>query len=68
LKVIQAFKTPLFSSTMALDPKTHNIYLAAGRFDVPNPTWETVMPVGKLVPGSFRVVVYAMDPSPASRK
>jgi DNA-binding beta-propeller fold protein YncE len=68
LKVIQTFKTPLFSRTMALDLKTHNIYLAAGRWDVPNPTWETVMPVGKLVPGTFRVVVYGMGPSPASSK
>ena len=68
LKVVHTFKTPLFSRTMALDLKTHNIYLAAGKFDVPNPTWETVMPVGKLVPGTFKVVVYGMGTSPNPTK
>ncbi len=62
LTVVQTLKTQRGSRTMALDPKTHRIYLSAAEF-VPAPT----SPNGQrrrpqIVPGSFKVLVYGLEP------
>jgi DNA-binding beta-propeller fold protein YncE len=62
LTVVQTLKTQRGSRTMALDPKTHRIYLSAAEF-VPAPT----SPNGQrrrpqIVPGSFKVLVYELEP------
>ena len=61
LTVVQTLKTESGARTMALDPKTHRIYLASAKF---GPASE--QPVGgkkarpSIVPGSFKVLVYEM--------
>jgi DNA-binding beta-propeller fold protein YncE len=56
LTVVQTLTTEQGARTMALDPKTHNIYLASAKFDsAPEPGKRPQM-----VPGSFKVLVYAM--------
>jgi len=52
--VVQTLTTELGARTMTLDPKTHNIYLATAKFQAP--------PVHKVVPGSFKILVYGMNP------
>jgi DNA-binding beta-propeller fold protein YncE len=54
LTVVQTLTTELGARTMTLDPKTHNIYLATAKFQAP--------PVHKVVPGSFKILVYGMNP------
>jgi DNA-binding beta-propeller fold protein YncE len=62
LTVVQTLKTELRARTMALDPKTHKIYLASARFgaasDQPSGGKK-----GRLsaVPGTFKVLVYGME-------
>jgi DNA-binding beta-propeller fold protein YncE len=61
LAVLQTLATPPRSRTMTLDPATHRLYVAAAEFQAP-----TTGPDGKpqrpqVAPGSFRVVVYALD-------
>ena len=58
LRVVQTLHTQPSARTMALDPKTHRIYLAAG-------TWQAqpanASPTGHrraIVPGTFKVLVY----------
>jgi len=57
LTVVQTLATQRGSRTMTLDPKTHKIYLAAGKFDAPAPGERR----GRMVPGSFKILVYGMD-------
>ncbi len=65
LEVVQRLATPKRSRTMTLDPKTHRLYVAAAEFAPPaagpdgKPQWP------KVVPGSFKVVVYELAQSPA---
>jgi DNA-binding beta-propeller fold protein YncE len=62
LTVVQTLKTELRAKTMALDPKTHKIYLASAKIGaVPD-----AAPGGKkgrpsVVPGTFKVLVYGME-------
>ena len=61
LSLVQTLKTPARARTMALDPKTHNIYLATAQFETappPAPGAPRVRP--KMVPGSFSVAVFSM--------
>jgi hypothetical protein len=55
--VIQTLKTERGARTMALDPSTHRIYLASGKFGDP--------PAGggraQLLPNSMRIVVYGIN-------
>jgi DNA-binding beta-propeller fold protein YncE len=60
LAVVQTLATPKRSRTMTLDPKTHQLYVAAADFEPP-----TTGPAGRpqrprVLAGSFRVVVYEM--------
>jgi DNA-binding beta-propeller fold protein YncE len=56
LSVVQTLQTQPGARTMALDPSTHNIYLATADL-VPAPAGS---PPGRpaIVPGSFRILVY----------
>jgi DNA-binding beta-propeller fold protein YncE len=62
LTVVQTLKTEPRARTMALDPKTHRIYLASAKFGPPSE-----QPSGgrkarpSVVPGSFKVLVYGME-------
>ena len=59
LTVVQTLKTEPRARTMALDPKTHRIYLASAKFEAPNPNGgERQRP--RMVPGSFKILVYGM--------
>jgi len=61
LTVVQTLKTEPRAKTMALDPKTHKIYLASARFGAASD-----QPSGgkkgrpSPVPGTFKVLVYGM--------
>lgn len=62
LTVVQTLKTEPRARTMALDTKTHKIYLASARFGA-----TTDQPAGgkkgrpSAVPGTFKVLVYGME-------
>ena len=61
LTVAQTLATQVGSRTMALDPKTHKIYLAAAKFEAPTepaPAGGRARP--KMVPGTFKILVYGM--------
>jgi len=57
LKVVQTLKTTRGARTMALDPATHTIYLAAVNYE-PQASGSTDRP--KAIAGSFKVLVYQM--------
>jgi YVTN family beta-propeller protein len=57
LTVVQTLETQRGSRTMALDPKTHKIYLAAAKFEAPAEGQRR----GKMVPDSFKILVYGME-------
>jgi hypothetical protein len=57
LTVVQTLETQRGSRTMALDPKTHKIYLAAAKFEAPAEGQRR----GKMVTGSFKILVYGME-------
>ena len=57
LKVIQTLKTARGGRTMALDPTTHMIYVAATDYE-PQPAGSKDRP--KAIPGTFKVLVYQM--------
>ncbi len=61
LSLVQTLKTPARSRTMALDPKTHNIYVSAAKFE-PGPEAAAGAPPSRprMVPGSFHVAVFSM--------
>jgi DNA-binding beta-propeller fold protein YncE len=56
LTVVQTLKTERGARTMALDARTHNIYLVTARMEAPAPGERR----GKIVPGTFKVLVYGM--------
>lgn len=61
LTVVQTLTTEKGAKTMALDPKTHRIYLASAKYEA-----AAAQPAGggrqrpKMVPGSFKILVYGM--------
>jgi len=57
LSVVQTLKTEPRARTMALDPKTHRIYLASAKFEAPAAGERRP----RVVPGSFKVLVYEME-------
>jgi DNA-binding beta-propeller fold protein YncE len=61
--VVQVLKTVQGARTMTLDPKTHRIYLAAVDFEAhaAQATPGQRAPRPKMVPNSFRVLVYGTD-------
>ncbi len=62
LTVVQTLATERGARTMALDPKTHRIYLPSAKYE-PQPTQTpgTARQRPKIIPGSFKVLVYGMD-------
>ncbi len=61
LTVVQTLKTEPRAKTMTLDPKTHKIYLASARFEPsPEPAPGERRQRPKMVPGSFKILVYGM--------
>jgi len=59
LSEVQTIKTAYGAKTMALDPKTHNIYLSTSDFDPPPPPTERQpRPLPRAKQGNFRVLVY----------
>src|SRR5207249_4914890 len=60
LTVIQTLKTERGARTMALDPKTHRIYLPSAKFEPapsPSPGMSPARP--RIVPNTLKVLVYA---------
>ena len=64
LKIVQTLKTRRGARTMALDPVTHTIYLAATDYE-PQAPGSKERP--KMVPGTFRILVYQMSGSAGAR-
>jgi DNA-binding beta-propeller fold protein YncE len=60
LSIVQTLATPPRSRTMTLDPKTHRIYIATAQFENQPPTTEGKPQRPRVVPASFKVVVYEM--------
>ena len=61
LTVVQTLKTERGARTMTLDPRTHKIYLASARFEPsPEPATGERRQRPKMVPGSFKILVYGM--------
>ncbi len=63
LTVVQTLKTEPRAKTMALDPKTHRIYLGSARFGPPSEQTAGGKKQGRpaVVPGTFKVLVYGME-------
>ena len=58
--VVQTLATAPGAKTMSLDPQTHRIYLAAAKFDS-QPGLDGAKPKKpKMIPGSYRVLVYEL--------
>jgi DNA-binding beta-propeller fold protein YncE len=59
LSEVQTLKTEYGAKTMAIDPKTHNIFLSTSDFDPPGPpTEKQPHPLPRAKPSNFRVLVY----------
>jgi hypothetical protein len=59
LSEVQTVKTEYGAKTMALDPKTHNLFLSTSDFDPPlAPTEKQPRPNPRAKQGNFRVLVY----------
>ena len=63
LTVVQVLQTARGARTMTLDPKSHRIYLAAADYEAPaaQPSPGQRPPRPKMVPNSFRVLVYGPE-------
>jgi hypothetical protein len=57
LTVMQTLKTEPGARTMTIDPTTHKIYLASAKTETPAAGQRR----GKMVAGSFKILVYGMD-------
>jgi glucose dehydrogenase len=56
---VEAVTTEYGAKTMAVDPKTHNIFLTTSDFGpAPAPTKERPNPQRPTIPGTFRLLVY----------
>jgi hypothetical protein len=59
LSVVDTLQTEVGAKTMALDPKTHNLYLTTADFGpAPAPTAEEPNPNPVGIPGTFRLLIY----------
>jgi DNA-binding beta-propeller fold protein YncE len=60
LSEVQALKTEYGAKTMAIDPKTHNLFVSTSDFDPPAaPTEKQPNPLPRAKQANFRVLVYA---------
>jgi YVTN family beta-propeller protein len=67
LTIVQSLTTERGARTMTLDPKTHNIYLPSAKFELqPVPAAGERPQRPKMIPGSFKVLVYGMGNAPKS--
>jgi DNA-binding beta-propeller fold protein YncE len=57
-RVVENVKTQVSARTMALDPKTHRVFLSAAEFEPAPVASGQQRSRGKMVPGSFCVLVY----------
>lgn len=61
LTVVQTLTTERGARTMALDPKTHKIYLGAAKYEAPaGGSSGSGRERRRMVPGSFKILVYGM--------
>jgi YVTN family beta-propeller protein len=61
-EVVQTLTTEPRSKTMALDPRTHVIYVPAAKFEpAPPPTPEQPRPRPQVIPGTMRVLVFGSN-------
>jgi YVTN family beta-propeller protein len=60
LTVVQTLQTATGARTMALDPATHRIYLAAAKY-APPPEGSPANARPTLIPGSMHLLVYGLD-------
>jgi DNA-binding beta-propeller fold protein YncE len=60
LKVVQTLETATGARTMALDPSTHRIYLAAAKY-TPPPAGSAPNARPVMVPGSMHLKIYGID-------
>jgi len=58
LTVVQTLATEKGARTMALDPKTHRLYLATAKFEPPDPNHPDKRP--RIIPDTFKILVYGM--------
>jgi hypothetical protein len=59
LSEVETVKTEYGAKTMALDPKTHDLYLTTSDFDpAAAPTEKQPNPLPRAKPGNFRLLVY----------
>ena len=57
--VLENVKTQAGAKTIALDPKTHNVFLPVAEFGPrPEPTADQPHPRPSIVPGTFNVLVF----------
>jgi DNA-binding beta-propeller fold protein YncE len=57
--VVETVHTEFGAKTMALDPKTHNLYVDTSDFDLPGPVTEKQPnPQRRATPGTFRLLIY----------
>jgi DNA-binding beta-propeller fold protein YncE len=62
LAVVQTLATARGARTMAIDPKTHKIYLATAQFESStNQVSSAPRPRPKMIPGTFKILIYGMD-------
>jgi hypothetical protein len=62
--VVQTLATQRGARTMALDPRTHKIYLATAQFEAqqpPPPANGERRQRPRMVPGTFKILVYGME-------
>jgi DNA-binding beta-propeller fold protein YncE len=59
LSEVETVNTEYGAKTMALDPKTHNLYLTTSDFGPPPaPTAQQPNPQRRAIPGTFRLLIY----------
>lgn len=60
-KVIETIKTEVGARTIALDPKTHHVFVSTAQYgETPPATPENPNPRPKVLPGTFMVLEYGM--------
>jgi hypothetical protein len=65
LTVVQTLKTEPGARTMALDPKTHDIYLPTAEFETTTNQPPSARPTRpRPIPGTFKILVYGLDKTP----
>jgi YVTN family beta-propeller protein len=63
LTVVQTLKTEPRAKTMALDPKTHKIYLGSAKFGAPAEGSGGGRKRPQIIAGSFKILVYGLQPA-----